>query len=81
MTPNAKISLNAEVEEKTKAYRALAKAKKIEAGKIKRGYAYVKIAHNTQILVPCDKSGKPTKEGLRRIEMHNKALGKLKLNE
>lgn len=58
--------------EHDRANRALQKAKKIEAQRIEQGWRYIKTAPNMEILVPCDKNGNPTQEGLKRIEEHNK---------
>lgn len=51
-----------------KANKALSKARKLEEKRLSQGWRYVFATPNTQILVPCDKSGKPTKEGQRRID-------------
>lgn len=48
--------------------RALEKAKRQEKEKLSKGYRYVKVNDRTEVLVPCDKNGKPTKEGLARIK-------------
>ena len=51
-----------------KATKALSKARKLEEKRLSQGWRYVFATPNTQILVPCDKRGKPTKEGQRRID-------------
>ncbi len=51
-----------------KANKALAKAKSIEQKKIRQGWRWVRISKLSKILVPCDKNGKPTKEGQKRID-------------
>lgn len=51
-----------------KANKALAKAKNIEQKKIRQGWRWVKISKLSKILVPCDKNGKPTAQGQKRIE-------------
>ena len=51
-----------------KANKALAKAKSVEQKKIKQGWRWVKISKLSKILVPCDKNGKPTAQGQKRIE-------------
>ena len=47
--------------------KALERAKKIEDSLEKHGYKWVKINERLEIFVPCDKNGKPTLEGQRRI--------------
>lgn len=51
-----------------KANKALARAKNIEQKKIRQGWRWVKISKLSKILVPCDKNGKPTAQGQKRIE-------------
>lgn len=51
-----------------KANKALARAKNIEQKKIRQGWRWVRISKLSKILVPCDKNGKPTKEGQKRID-------------
>ena len=46
----------------------LAKAKSVEQKKIRQGWRWVKISKLSKILVPCDKNGKPTIEGQKKIE-------------
>lgn len=43
--------------------RTLEKAKLMEKEKLAKGYRYIKIDNRTKALIPCDKDGKPTKEG------------------
>lgn len=53
----------------------LEKAKRQEQKKIKKGYRWIKINERNKIFVPCDKKGKPTKEGERKIQLFKNALG------
>ena len=48
-------------------HKVLERVKKIEQKKLKQGYQWVQINTQTQILVKCDKNGKPTKEGQEQI--------------
>ena len=59
-------------EKKEKA--VVVKARKLEAERLKEGWKYHSISKNMKILVPCDKKGNPTKEGLKRIEERKKSL-------
>lgn len=52
-----------------RANKALEKAKDIESKKIEQGWRWIRISYLSKILVPCDKNGKPTKEGQRRIDV------------
>ena len=56
------------VDNRISAIRALNKARKMESCLLKSGHRYIKVNSNTQVLVPCDKHGKPTKEGEKIIE-------------
>ena len=47
---------------------------KEEEKKISDGWKYVSISPTFRILVPCDKNGKPTKEGMEKIEKRKKSL-------
>lgn len=47
---------------------ALAKAKRIEAKDIRRGYRWIKINDRTKALIECDKDGNPTKRGQEHID-------------
>ena len=38
--------------------------------KIKEGWRWIKVNERLKILVPCDKHGNPTKEGLEKIQVH-----------
>lgn len=49
-------------------------ARNLESERLEKGWRYVKISNNMTILVPCDKKGNPTKEGLKRIEERKKSL-------
>lgn len=51
------------------------KGKQIEADKVSRGWRYVRADNTTKVLVPCDKNGNPTDEGLVRLERCRKMLG------
>lgn len=53
--------------DRTRAEKALLKAKAIEKKKLKDGWRYVQVTEATQLLVPCDKNGKPTKAGQEKI--------------
>ena len=55
--------------------RMIAKHHKQQASLIKQGWRYVDIAKNLKMFVPCDKDGKPTKEGKEKIEQRLKLLG------
>lgn len=59
----------------TAALRASKKGAKQEKEKINRGWRYVKVGNVTKILVPCDKNGNPTIDGLKRISQLKKMLG------
>lgn len=54
--------------EMDKATKALSKARKLEKKRISDGWRYVFATPNIQVLVPCDKNGKPTADGKRRID-------------
>lgn len=56
------------------ALRALQRAKKIEADKIKKGYAYVEATKTLKVLVPCDRKGKPTEEGRKILESYRRTI-------
>ena len=49
-------------------------AKKYEKKKIKEGWRWIKVNERLKILVPCDKHGNPTKEGLEKIERFKSRL-------
>lgn len=60
----------------TKAARnAARRGAKQESDKMAQGWRYVQVGTRTKILVPCDKSGNPTKDGQRRIERMKQNLG------
>ena len=46
----------------------LKKAIKVEKNREKNGWRYIRVKPNTQMLVPCDESGKPTEQGMKMIE-------------
>ena len=50
--------------------KSLEAAKKYEKKKIKEGWRWVKVNERLKILVPCDKHGNPTKEGLEIIAQY-----------
>lgn len=50
------------------------KARDIEKERLNNGWQYIQLTTQIKILVPCDKYGKPTKEGLERIEERKKYL-------
>lgn len=54
---------------------AVKKGTKIEQKRIKAGWRYVQVNERTKILVPCDKKGKPTEEGEKKILALKKNLG------
>lgn len=54
---------------------AAKKGAKIERERIKQGWRWVKVGTISKILVPCDKKGNPTQDGLRRIERMKQNLG------
>lgn len=71
MSDNKKMAAKAYEENKkmlSLADKALAKAKKIEKQKMKKGWKYVQVGDYTQILVPCDEKGQPTPEAQAKIE-------------
>ena len=51
-----------------RANKALSKARKLEEKRLSQGWRYIFATQHIQILVPCDKNGKPTAEGQRRID-------------
>lgn len=57
------------------AERALEKCKKREKKLIEQGYRYYQIGRITQVLIPCDEHGHPTKEGQEKICIMKKHLG------
>ena len=62
-----------EIKEK-KENAVVVKARKLESERLEKGWRYFRISKNMTILVPCDKKGNPTKEGLKRIEERKKSL-------
>lgn len=48
--------------------RAKQKAKRLEEKRVGEGWRWIKITPRTTAFVPCDKNGKPTKDGKRIIE-------------
>lgn len=59
----------------TAARNAAKKGQKQEAAKIKKGWRWVQVGTRTKLLVPCDKKGNPTQDGLARIERMKQNLG------
>ena len=59
----------------TAAKAAAKKGAKMEKERIKKGWQWVQVGNRTKILVPCDKRGNPTQDGLRRIERLKQNLG------
>ena len=59
----------------SKARRALLVEKKKEQVKIGMGYRFYRISPQLQIFIPCDKTGKPTQEGMERIEKAKNKFG------
>lgn len=55
-----------------KALKAVDRNNSLEKRRIKEGWRWVSIHPNHKILVPCDKEGKPTPEGQKRIEKYDK---------
>lgn len=47
----------------------------LEKRRIKEGWRYINIKDNYQVFVPCDESGKPTQEGMVRINRQKELLG------
>ena len=54
---------------------AAKKGAKMERERIKQGWRWVKVGTRSKILVPCDKKGNPTQDGLQRIERIKRNLG------
>lgn len=54
--------------------RALKVAKKQEQKELKDGWQYYKVNNRLKILVPYGSDGKPTKQGLRMIEIHKQII-------
>lgn len=52
-----------------RANKALERAKAQEKKRLKQGWRWIRVSNLSKILVPCDKNGKPTKEGQRRIDV------------
>lgn len=60
----------------TQAAKAAAKkGAKIEHERINQGWRWVNVGTRSKILVPCDKKGNPTQDGLRKIERMKQNLG------
>lgn len=49
-------------------------AKRYENKKIKEGWRWIKVNERLKMLVPCDRHGNPTKEGLEKIERQKSGL-------
>lgn len=54
---------------------AAKKGEKMERERIKQGWRWVNVGTRSKILVPCDKKGNPTQDGLQRIERMKQNLG------
>jgi hypothetical protein len=48
--------------------RAAEKAHRQEERKLRMGWRWIKVSKSTQVLVPCNKQGQPTEEGLKILE-------------
>lgn len=57
------------------AINAVKKGRKQEEEKLKNGWKYIQVGNTTKILVPCNKDGKPTEDGIRRINKLKEILG------
>ena len=61
-----------QVKEKTEAHssmqRIIDKCKSREKKLIKQGYRWYSVGKITQVLIPCDEYGHPTKEGKEKLE-------------
>jgi len=55
--------------------KALKKGKEKEKRLIEQGWRWVKISSISKLLVPCDKNGNPTKQGLEKIKKYKEHLG------
>lgn len=55
--------------------KALEKAKKLDNKREKKGWCFIRINKMTELYVPCDENGKPTEDGLRRIERMKEYFG------
>lgn len=73
MSAQTKRIADEEIKEK-KEKAVVVKARKLETERLKEGWKYHSISNTMKILVPCDKKGNPTKEGLKRIEERKKIL-------
>lgn len=54
---------------------ALEKAKRLEAKQAKHGYQWYKINDRLKVFIPFGKNGKPTLEGMRKIEILKAQMG------
>ena len=64
-----------DLSDNTEGHKALEKAKKNDKRKENEGWCFVRINKMTELHVPCDKYGKPTADGFRRIEQMKEYLG------
>ena len=55
--------------------KALDKAKQKESIELNNGFQWIRLDQRVKILVPCDKNGKPTTEGKKKIELFKSHLG------
>ena len=67
------ISDTSVVSEKDK--RTLERAKQNECIELENGFQWIRLDQRVKILVPCDKNGKPTADGKRKIELFKAHLG------
>lgn len=48
----------------------LRKLKETEKSKISFGWRYIQVTKTMKVLIPCDREGNPTKEGLEKINAY-----------
>lgn len=58
----------------TKAQRIVEKNMQKEQRLFEKGWRWVKVSDTLKVFVPCDKDGKPTKEGERKIKLRKEIL-------
>lgn len=58
----------------TKTQRIVEKNMQKEQRLLKKGWRWVKVDGTLQVFVPCDKDGKPTQEGERKIKLRKEIL-------
>ena len=78
MTKSATKKLNSftelEVHDREEESKVLAKAKAREKQLKKQGYRWYEVKPTYRVLIPCDESGEPTKEGLKKLQKHKEML-------